>query len=87
MSKTFQEYLAAKAKEKELQEVEKDADGNIIDKDGKILKKRRGKKPSDDSEKETEVDTKPETDDEETPEPKPEPVVENVQPGIIRGSF
>ncbi len=73
MSKTFQEYLAAKAKEKELQEVDKDADGNIVNKDGKILKKRRGKKSSDDSEKETEVDTKPETDDEETPEPKPEP--------------
>jgi hypothetical protein len=74
MSKTFQEYLAAKAKEKELKEVEIDSDGNTINKDGKILKKRRGKKPADDSDKETEVDTKPETDDdEESPEPKPEP--------------
>ena len=74
MSKTFQEYLAAKAKEKELKEVEIDSDGNTINKDGKILKKRRGKKPADDSEKETEVETKPETDDdEESPEPKPKP--------------
>lgn len=75
MGKTFQEYLAAKAKEKELQEVEKDADGNIVNKDGKILKKARGnKKPEPEADgKETEVDTKPETDDEESPEPKPKP--------------
>ena len=73
MGKTFQEYLATKAKEKELQEVEKDADGNIVNKDGKILKKARGKKkpePEADG-KETEVDTKPETDDEPEAEPKP----------------
>jgi hypothetical protein len=74
MSKTFQEYLAAKAKEKELQEVEKDADGNIVNKDGKILKKARGnKKPEPEADdQETEVDTKPETDDEPEAEPKPE---------------
>jgi len=75
MGKTFQEYLAAKAKEKELQEVETDSDGNIVNKDGKILKKARGKKkpePEADGKK-AEVDTKPETDDEESPEPKPKP--------------
>ena len=73
MGKTFQEYLATKAKEKELQEVEKDSDGNIVNKDGKILRKARGKKkpePEADG-KETEVDTKPETDDEPEAEPKP----------------
>ena len=75
MGKTFQEYLAIKAKEKELQEVETDSDGNIVNKDGKILKKARGKKkpePEADG-KETEVDTKPETDDEESPEPELKP--------------
>lgn len=73
MGKTFQEYLAAKAKEKELQEVETDSDGNIVNKDGKILKKARGKKKPEADGKEAEVDTKPETDDEESPEPKPKP--------------
>lgn len=75
MGKTFQEYLAFKAKEKELQEVEKDADGNLVNKDGKVLRKNRtGKKSEPEaSDKETEVDTKPETDDEESPEPKLKP--------------
>jgi len=79
MGKTFQEYLAAKAKEKELQEVEKDADGNIVNKDGKILKKARGnKKPEPEADgKETEVDTKPETDDEPEAELKPKKKVKS----------
>ena len=82
MGKTFQEYLAAKAEEKELSEVQKDADGNLVNADGKILRKSRGKKkPSDDeASKETEVDTKPETDDDESePEKKDEPKKEPEQ--------
>lgn len=86
MSKTFQEYLAAKAQEKDLEEVTIDKDGNIVSKDGKVLKKNRtGKKPEPEADgKETEVDTQPETDDEPEAEPtpkkkvKPEPEVDDT---------